>query len=277
MPALNAYREDNVFDSLQDWECERLNIPPVPSGVGRGAQYRTEERLRRGNGLKMSKDVREYHVLNGMEEAEAVRRWLPLVTSAMEVPATELFLELRRGHIEAMGKLLPDGAEIIDFLEEHRDYSRGKFDDLVDSVIPHDFWTMPGIDWTSNAITTHGNCYCDVSMSVEVLMNLFPGQRTPVNGAEFVGDFLLVKEPAGDHVGQSPKRTPGRPPSFAWEAFYVEVAALIESGQMPQKKEAAIQHLVAWFASTQGGQSPSRSAVSEKLTPYYRRFFSNKN
>jgi hypothetical protein len=47
---------------------------------------------------------------------------------------------------------------------------------------------------------------------------------------------------------------------------------------MPQKKEAAIQQLVSWFEGTQGGgKRPSRSAVSEKLTPYYRRSFLDKN
>src|SRR5215467_5750976 len=81
VPVSNVYREKNVFDSLQDWECERLNIPPVPSGVGRAAQYRTEERLRRKYG-NITKDARENHVLKGMEEAEAVRQWLPLVTAA---------------------------------------------------------------------------------------------------------------------------------------------------------------------------------------------------
>jgi hypothetical protein len=45
---------------------------------------------------------------------------------------------------------------------------------------------------------------------------------------------------------------------------------------MPQKKEAAIQHMMNWFEDTQK-QRPSRSAVSEKLTPYYRRFFSAKD
>jgi hypothetical protein len=44
VPIDNVYREKNVFDSLQDWECERLNIPPVPKGVRRAAQYRTEKR-----------------------------------------------------------------------------------------------------------------------------------------------------------------------------------------------------------------------------------------
>jgi len=224
----------------------------------------------------MPNDAREYHVLEGMKEAEAVKQWLPVVTSAMELPATELFLRLRRGEIEAQGKLLPAGAEIIDFVEQHNSYGRSDFDDLVDMVIPHGFWTMSGIDWLSNAVTAHGKCYCDVSMSVESLMRQFPGERIPVGVVEFVGDYLLVKEPSADKVRPLPTRTPGRPPAFAWEAFHVEVAGLIKNDRMPQKKEAAIQHMVNWFENTQK-QKPSRSAVSEKLTPYYRRFFSPKD
>jgi hypothetical protein len=276
VPVSNMYRERNVFESLQDWECERLNIPPVPEGARRAAQYFTEERLRSRSYGKLPKDAQEYHVTKGMEEAAAVGQWLPLVAVAMELPATELFLKLRRGEIEAQGKLLPAGVAIIDFLEDQNSYSRGDFSDLVDVVIPQDFWTMSGIDWLSNAVTARGNCYCDVSMSVEGLMSLFPGERTPVEGAQFVGDCLLVNEPAGDQMRQPPGRTRGRPPAFAWEAFHVEVTDLIKSGRMPQKKEAAIQQMLSWFASTQGGQTPSRSAVSEKLTPYYRRFFSDK-
>jgi hypothetical protein len=277
VPVSNIYREKNVFESLQDWECERLNIPPVPSGMRVAAHHQTEERLRSRKYGYMPKDAQEFHVLKGMEEGEALRQWLPLVTAAMELPATELFLKLRRGEIETLGKLLPPDVEIVDFLEDQNSYSGSDLDDLLDSAIPNDFWTMPGIDWLSNAVTAQGNCYCDVSMSVETLMSLFPGQRTPVEGAEFVGDCLLLKEPAADDVRQPPRRTPGRPPAFAWEAFHVEVADLIKNGRMPQKKEAAIQQMLSWFASTQGGLSPSRSAVSEKLTPYYRRFFSDRH
>jgi hypothetical protein len=277
VPVSNVYREKNVFESLQDWECERLHIPPVPEGVRRAAQYLTEERLERRDYGKMPKDAREYHVIKGMEEAAAVRQWLPLVIAAMEVPIAEIFLKLRRGQIEAVGKLLPARVEIIDFLEDQNSYSRGDFSDLADSVISHDFWTMQGIDWLSNAVTAHGYCYCDVSLSVEVLMSLFPGRRTLVDGVEFVGDFLRVKESATDDVRQPPERTLGRPPAFAWDAFHVEVADLIKSGRLPEKKEAAIQQMVSWFENTQGGKRPSRSAVSEKLTPYYRRFFSDRN
>ena len=273
VPIDNVYREKNVFETLQDWECERLKFPPVPNGVGRGAQYRTEERLTTKTYKEMKKEARELYIATGMEEADAVRKWLPLVVAAIELPATELFIKLRKGEIEAVGKLLPVEAEIIDFLEQDNSYGRSDFDNLADSAIPHDFWTIRGIDWLSNAVTTNGNCYCDVSISVEALMTLFPGQRTSVDSAEFVGDCLLVKEPATGKIQTPSRRALGRPPTFAWDAFHVEVADLIKGGRMPQKKEAAIQHIVSWFETTQR-QKPSRSAVSEKLTPYYRRFFS---
>lgn len=212
-----------------------------------------------------------------IEQAEAVRQWLPLVTSAMELPATELFLTLRRVEIEALAKLLPDGVEIIDLVANHNSYRPYEFDNLVDSAVPHDFWTMRGIDCLSNAVTADGYCYCDISISVEALMRLFPGERIPVEGAEFVGNCLLVKEPATGYAQPPPRRALGRPPAIAWSGVHVEVAGLIGSGRLPQKKEAAIQQLTSWFESTQGGQRPNRSAVSEELTFYYWRFFSDKN
>jgi hypothetical protein len=257
VPVFNIYREKNAFETLQDWECEELAIPAVPEGVRRGAQYITEERLvsRNREFGNLPKDAADYRVAKGLEEAEAVRQWLLAITRAMELPATELFLKLRRGKIEATGKELPEGVAIIDFLEDQSPYSAARFNELPDTVIPHDFWTMP--------------------MSVEVLMRVFPGERRPVHGAEFVGNCLLVKEPSADNL-RPPTRMKGRPPLFAWEAFHVEVADLISSGRMPPKKEAAIQLMLSWFESAQK-QKPSRSAVSEKLTPYYRKFFSGRS
>src|SRR5690348_1824026 len=84
VPVQNIYREKNVFETLQEWEYERLNIPPAPEGVRRAAQYFTEERLRSRNYRKMPRESQEFHVAKSMEEAEAVRQWLPVVTSAME-------------------------------------------------------------------------------------------------------------------------------------------------------------------------------------------------
>jgi hypothetical protein len=143
--------------------------------------------------------------------------------------------------------------------------SRGDFDDLVDSVIPQDFWTIPGIDWVSNALTAHDQCYCDVSMP----RCLIAAVSEPANGidaAEFVGNLVLVKETAEANLQQTPRRTLGRPPAFAWEAFHVEVADLVKSGRTPQNKEAAIQQMMNWFETTQGGKSPSRSDSNRAAT-----------
>jgi hypothetical protein len=277
VPVSNVYREKNAFETLSEWECERLNIPPVPEGVRRAAHYLTEERLRRTFSRITDKDALEYHLTEGLQQATAIREWLPQVTAAMEVPAAELFLKLRRGEINAQGKLLPPGFQIIDFVEQDNSYGRSDFDDLTDISVPRESWTIAGIDWIANSVSARDQHYCDVSVSVARLMSVFPGNRSPVGSAEYVGDCLLVQESDEENAPHAPpKRTPGRPTVFGWDAFHVEVADLIRSGRMPQKKEAGIQQMLSWFESTQGGKKPSRSAVSEKLTPYYRRFISGK-
>src|SRR5215470_4794111 len=73
VPVSNIYRETNVFDTLQDWECEDLNIPAVPQGIGRGVQFRTEERVKQRFFGKMTKEMREYHLTENMKEAEAAK------------------------------------------------------------------------------------------------------------------------------------------------------------------------------------------------------------
>ena len=160
-----------------------------------------------------------------------MRRWLPLVTSAMEVPATELFLELRRGHIEAMGKLLPDGAEIIDFLEEHRDYSRGKFDDLVDSVIPHDFWTMPGIrldiKCNNHAWQLLLRCF-DVGRS---LNESIPGPAHARQWSRVCRRFLARQRACGRPRWAVPEKNTGTP-------SFVCVGSVLRRGRRANRKRA---------------------------------------
>lgn len=218
VPVANVYREKNAFETLDEQECEDLGIPPVPENVRMIPQHCTEERTRaRWQGS--SRDTIKYYVTKGIAEAEAIKQWLPVISLAIELPATELFLKLRRGEIEANGKQLSDGTEIIDFVEYENSYSSRRFEGLADSIIPPAFWSMPGIDWLSNAVTAHGSCYCDVSMSVETLMRLFPGKRIPVFGAEFVGNCLVVKEDGAENVASIPKKTLGRPPDFRGNPF----------------------------------------------------------
>src|SRR6185369_6175642 len=118
--------------------------------------YLTEERIRRRYSGFMPKDGLEYHVAEGLQQATAIREWLPQLTAELEPPAAELFLKLRRGDIKARGKMLPPGVQIIDFVEQDNSYARSDFHDLTDTDIPPGIWTMTGIDWIANAVSSGG-------------------------------------------------------------------------------------------------------------------------
>jgi hypothetical protein len=60
-------------------------------------------------------------------------------------------------------------------------------------------------------------------------------------------------------------------PAYPWDAFHLEVAALLGRNELPDKKEAAIEHFRDWFRREHGIPA-SRSVVGEKLKPYYDRF-----
>ena len=162
----------------------------------------------------MPKDTREYHVAKGMEEAEAVRAMAAACHFRDGIARHRTLFKApsrrNRGDRETAPR----------WSRDHRFFGRSKFlwsgatsTTWSIRVIPHEFWTMQGIDWLSNAVTAHGDCYCDVSMPVEVLMSLFPGERTAVSGAEFVGDFLLVKEPLADKSSPAASDTNAGTPS----------------------------------------------------------------
>jgi len=51
----------------------------------------------------------------------------------------------------------------------------------------------------------------------------------------------------------------------------LEVAAVLQRGELPVKKEAGIEYFRSWFEREHGVKA-SRSAVGEKLKPYYDKF-----
>jgi len=277
VPLHNVYREKNVFETLQDWECENLEIPPVPRPFHGAPHLRTEAHLRKKWSEVKSKMTIKNLVGTALEEATAAKAWIPFVMPAMELATTELFVRLKRGEIAAAGKLLPVGAEALDFIDQDGGYGRSDFDHLVDVSISSTAWTLTTIDWFANAIISATATYCDISLSVAELMSEFPGTSTPAHHCELVGNCIVMKSADVEQARRLPARPLGRPQVFDWAAFYLEVTDLIKSGRMPAKKEAAIQQMLAWFAENSAGQTPSRSAVSEKLTPFYRRFFAPKD
>lgn len=279
VPLHSVYRQKNAFEALENWECEHLGIPPVPHRFYRSPHLRTEAHLRKKWREVKSKAHVKDMIETALAEAEATKAWIPFVKPAMELATLELFVRLKRGEIDTAGKLLPAGAEAIDFIDQDEGYGRSDFRDLVDVSIPSAAWTLANVDWFSNAIISSTATYCDISMSVSDLMSEFPGTATPAPNCEIVGNCLLIKAANVQQSRRPPSssRPAGRPQLFDWEAFHLEVADLIKNGQMPAKKEAAIQQMLAWFAETSADQTPSRSAVSAKLTPYYRRFFAPKD
>ena len=84
---------------------------------------------------------------------------------------------------------------------------------------------------------------------------------------EQIGDTFVLDET----VKLVSKGTNRGRPSYPWERFYLEVAALLHQNSLPQKKEAAIQYFQTWFWDELRVR-PSRAAIGEKLTPYYEKF-----
>lgn len=98
------------------------------------------------------------------------------------------------------------------------------------------------------------------------VLSKFPGEREAVT-VERIGETIILNETASN---QRPKTSRGRP-SYPWDSFHVEVTAVLQKNELPNKKEAAIEYFQAWFERVLKIR-PSRAAIGEKLTPYYARF-----
>jgi hypothetical protein len=111
--------------------------------------------------------------------------------------------------------------------------------------------------------------YCWIYCETPTVLNLFPpGVGIAVEGVRQIGAFYVVDD-FSDTNGALPKA--GGRPSLGWDGFHVEVADLIRRGDLPAKKESAIQYFQDWF-QRERGHRPGRATIGEKLKPYYDRF-----
>jgi len=182
---------------------------------------------------------------------------------------------LKSRKLKAKGRLLPP----------HETAAEGPPDDDLDVYdfpivdIPPDFWTMKGIDFTASAARNGHIRYCHIHCRTEEVLAIFPGEDwKPVPGVEKIGASYRI-EAAGSQRSRIERSRiilhRGRPP-YPWDAFHVEVAALIEQGNLPHKKEAAILYFQGWFQKELNVE-PSRAAIGEKLKPYYDRLIWTKD
>ena len=92
--------------------------------------------------------------------------------------------------------------------------------------------------------------------------------RSVVDAADvdFFGSKMAVPTHCFD-MKPVPGFRSGRP-SLPWIDFHVELARMYRDGEVPKKKEAAILYFQSWF-SHNFGKKVSRSAIGEKLKPYF--------
>ena len=199
------------------------------------------------------------------EQTEHARRKREYL-SAIEYPRSKIFVALRDGTLTATGRQLK-GADVGHALEALKERNIN-ISDIEVTAIPPAFWSLQLIDFRTSTASKGNVHYYDVSCPTHEMLSIFKVDETEVRGVYRMGDFLMWAP--DDSVEINPRPTRGRP-SFNWEQFHVEVAAMVESGELPAKKEAAIAHFQSWFDAKMGFR-PSRAAIGEKLKPYYDRF-----
>jgi hypothetical protein len=256
-------------------ETERAGIPPDPNWK---AVFDDQEIVsvhlfdRRLQQEGLASEEREELEARRRAAAELERKnesWFLEYERAIEYPASRIFVNLKNGTLQAKGRPLPV-AKLDDAVVALESDDRNFFDiDLAD--IPPSFWTLQGMDFHDSTATDGKTHYGHISFSTQEVLSVFPGDAVAVDGVERVGDVFLLSEKA-HRVRPASRR--GRPP-FPWDQFHLEVAALLLANELPEKKEAAIEHFRSWFASELGLKA-SRSAVGEKLKPYYDRFFKDR-
>jgi hypothetical protein len=138
------------------------------------------------------------------------------------------------------------------------------------SEIERTEWASSKTDWNKSVLYGPEFSYFWVNVDVDQMLAAFPIPNPLHTGsAKRLGDNYITDEQVFD--GDTPKASRGRPP-LPWEPFHVEVALLYKNNELPQKKEAAIAHFQDWFREN-FGVSASRSAIGQKLTPYYDKLF----
>jgi hypothetical protein len=275
LPKEPYVRCDFVLASLSGYDCDQLGIPEPPHGRHFDTPDLVRKQFARLDRTSTELEEREkYYVAQAEGTQDDYARWKPLLYRAMEPFAAELYLALHKGLLPARGKLLPAGFSIEDYLHSRHTYEKDdpRLDELSDQPIPSAAWNQPGIDWLSSALTSASDRYCDISIPTDVLLSIYPPQRSELGEAYVVGDTLMIELATCPEIVERPGRGPGRPTPFgngAWNGFHVEVARLLTRGELPAKREAGIELMTNWFTRT-CGQAPGRTAIGERLTPYYR-------
>jgi hypothetical protein len=201
-----------------------------------------------------------------LTELKEVEDWNKELDTYLEYFKSRVFVDLREGRIDGIGVKLKGSSweEIRKAVDESERYLQEQ------DHIGQGEWILSKIDWDRSILYGKEFSYCWLNFHVDQMFAVYsvPDLST-IGSVKKLGDsYIMDRQDLDDLV---PQLRRGRPP-FPWERFHIEVAALAWKNALPEKKEAAIAHFEGWFRETLG-ISVSRSAIGQKLKPYYQRFF----
>ena len=194
------------------------------------------------------------------------RHWSINYESVIELFAARIYLALKEGRLAASGKLLgdQDRERAMDILKAQDQ----RLWDLPTVEIPSHFWSLSGIDWSSNAALNLHEHYCWIRCQTDAVLKTFPWEnREPVAGMERVGENFILND--SSEKPQQSGRLRGRP-SFPWDAFHLEVTDLLLRGAMPTKKgvsDPAFPGLVRANPQRAPGSNVDRRQTETLLRP----------
>ena len=264
-------------DVVTDTECAFAGLPPNPEYAAMLADPRPLGLDYYDALLRYDLEETELNKLR-QERAQAVEFhhnvavWQASYDAYLEYFEARIFVDLREGKIRGSAVEVPrrDGSEASEYIYAE-DIALAK-QPIVQ--IPPEIWLASEIDWDNSAIVANSSVFHWVHFSTEAMIAAYPIPSSPVIGKVVpVGDLYVLD--ALDQAELTMPRRRGRPP-LPWDRFHLEVAALAKEDSLPRKKEAAIHQFAEWFR-IELGISVSRSAIGQKLTPYYDRFVHSKS
>jgi hypothetical protein len=262
-------------DVVTDTECSFAGLPPNPEYAAMLADPWPHSLDYYDALLRYDLEETELNKLR-QERAEAVEFhhnvavWQASCDAYLEYFKARIFVDLREGKIQGSAVEVPqkDESEAIEF-SEGINLAKQPIVQL-----PPEIWRAREIDWENSAIEANSSVFHRVHFSTEAMIAAYPiPSSTAIGKVVPVGDLYVLDAP--DHAELTIPSRRGRPP-LPWDRFHLEVAALVKADALPRKKEAAIHQFVEWFRN-ELGISVSRSAIGQKLAPYYDRFVHSKS
>jgi hypothetical protein len=199
-----------------------------------------------------------------LKRSQAQKDWDEKYEECAELTKTKIYLALREGKIDAVGRHIPAN------FEENENFYWTMSEHVS---IPADYWRLEGIDWKQSASNNKKGHYCHICVNTEQLMSAFPSpDPEQAKSIQIIADqYILNEEDASKPL---PKGNRGRP-SKNWDAFYAEAMFRVYEGDLPDKQDAFIAGMQEWCTKNWGGNI-GRSTISEKISPFYNRYKKNR-